>query len=96
MPFVPKPPDPDEENFLGCHRFEDRIEGTSGQPGECADCGAKVFVSDSSQELIAKHALVVLCMACMTERMEADDDVRIMPPSERQTAEVRAYFARRN
>lgn len=86
----------DDENFLACTLVDAEPPLVASTQDSCTDCHTTVWVADSSRELIAEHDLTIICIPCSIARMGEDHDVRVLPPSQRQIADVLAYYANRD
>lgn len=59
---------------------------------ECRDCGTKIWVSPSGQELIEKENAIPVCMQCGQARMAEEPGEVVI--SEKAMQEIKAYLRR--
>lgn len=77
------------------------VEGDPGRyivPGglqhECNDCGIKVWVAPSGQQLIREKATIVVCERCALVRMNKEPDPLVIVITGKQVEEIKAWRGR--
>lgn len=88
MPFVPKPPDDDEEVFLGCYRISEiKRPYVIAVERPCVKCNSPVWVAISSFTLIEKQGAQPICMECL----ETTEIGEYMEPTAEQMIDLASY-----
>lgn len=87
-----------DERVLICPRVEEDpagyvIPGTV--EGACAQCGAKVRVSPSGQDLLRDERPMVLCTECALALMDQTEEaITVNPMTDKQREELQGYLKR--
>lgn len=83
-------------DVLVCPRVADNPQGyiiPGTVEGVCAQCGSKVRIAPSGQELIRVHGPTVLCTSCARAAMSGANP-EIMPITNNQLEELKGYLKR--
>lgn len=80
-----------DESWLICLRvIPGRGPAALSRQEACAKCGEKVWRAYSSPDYLR-----ALCVQCIAE-IDPKEEIELMPPTERQRAEIEAYAKRHN